>query len=170
MPQITVPQSIRHTQTWPVLLGMAAMAVLLSMHEARAGDARRGAKAQHGEIVLLRTVSTRPATRPQPPGMALLVDPRPNSELNAVLGGGSELNDSQIAALTASPVQAVTHRFGNAITQALSAPSTGSARRVSPDNSAPGMTPMGAIGPTTRGLGNTVQQAMHAIPVPSSPH
>jgi len=170
MPQTAIISSIRNAHARPVLACAIAMAVLLSMQTARAGDARQGVKARPGEIVLLRTVSTRPATRPQPPGVALLVDPSPNRELKAVLGNSSELGDAQIAALTASPVQGVTHRFGRVITQVLGAPSTGSVRRISPDNTAPGMAPMGAIGQTTRGLGNTVQQAMRAIPVPSGPH
>ncbi len=158
----------RMTLAWRAAMCCAAAAALvLTVHDAHAGDARKAVKAAHGEIVVLRTVATRPATRMQPPGMALLVDPRPNRELNAVLGQGSLLSDAEIATLSASPVRTTTRRFGHTITQVLGAPATGSVRQAPNDNAPPGAHPMGTIGQATRGLGNTMQQAMGAIPVPT---
>ena len=169
-PQATILPN-RMTLAWRAAMSCAAvMTLVLAVHDAHAGDARKGVKAAHGEIVLLRTVSTRPATRMQPPGVALLVDPRPNQQLNAVLGQGGLLSDAEIATLSASPVRATTRRFGNAITQILGAPSTGSIRQTPNHNAASGTQPMGAIGQATRGLGNTMQQAMGAIPVPTGTH
>lgn len=147
----------------------AALALLLSTQNAHAGDARKAVKAKHGEIVVLRTVPTRPATRTQPPGTALLIDPRPNKELNAVLGKGNELGDAEIAALSASPVHATTRRITQTVSQALGAPSTGSSRQVSPDSAPPGTHPMSTVGQVTRGLGGALQQAMSAIPTPTAP-
>ena len=169
MSQQAVLLSTRPGHAWPFVLCCAAVvALLMSIRVAHAGEARKGVKAAHGEIVLLRTVPTRPATRMQPPGMALIVDPRPNRELKAVLGQGSLLSDAEIASLSAGPVRATTHRFGNAITQVLTAPSTGGNRTVTPDNAPPGTHPMGAIGQATQGIGAAVQQAMGAIPVPTT--
>jgi hypothetical protein len=149
------------------MLCAAMIALLLSIQTARAGDTRKAVKAQHGEIVVFRAVPTRPATRMQPPGTALLIDPRPNRQLNAVLGKGSELSDAEIAALSASPVQTTVRHIGNTLTQTLGTPSTGSSRQVSPNSAPPGEHPMGAIGQATRGLGSAMQQAMSAIPMPA---
>lgn len=168
-PQVMIPPN-RTTHAWHAAMCLAVTTALaLSVHDAHAGDARKGVKAAHGEIVLLRDVSTRPATRMQPPGMALLVDPRPNRSLNAVLGQGAMLSDAEIATLSASPVRGTTQRVGNTITQMLGAATTttGGVRQAPNRNAPTGMQPMGAIGQATRGLGNTMQQAMGAIPVPS---
>ena len=170
MPLTTILPTIRNTHAWPVLLCATATLALLSTHGARAGDARQSVKARQGEIVLLRAVSTRLATRMQPAGMALLVDPRPNRELKSVLGASSELDDLQIGALIADPVRATTPRFGGAMTQALGAIPNRSVRSATAGGAASGMAPVGAVGQATRALGITMQQALRAIPVPSGPH
>lgn len=67
-----------------------------------ADGARVGQKAGPGDIVLLRNVATRPADRnPIAPGMALMVNPSPNPQLNNSLNGGGEISDTEIADLTA---------------------------------------------------------------------
>lgn len=166
MPHATT-SSNRTRHAWNLLPCAIATLVLTSMQSVSAGEARKGVKAAHGEIVVLRTVPTRIATRQQPPGTALLIDPRPNHELKSVLGKGSELSDAEIAMLSASPVQTTVRHLGSTLTQILGAPSTGAARQVSPNNAAPGAHPMSAIVSATSGLGNTMQQAMGAIPTPT---
>jgi hypothetical protein len=51
-----------------------------------AADAQQAVKTRPGDIVLLRNVSTRPAYRLAPPGMALMVDPSPRHEIARTLG------------------------------------------------------------------------------------
>src|SRR4051794_1727958 len=80
----------------------ALVLVATSSSVVQASGARQGVKAQPGEIVLLRDVSTRPAYRMQPPGMALIADPSPRKELNSALGvsgGMDELTDADYAAM-----------------------------------------------------------------------
>lgn len=163
------PMSNQTPRIWGVALLAVMMTGLLSAG-ARAGDARKGVKANRGEIVVLRTVPTRYATRMEPPGVALIVDPRPNRELETALGKGSELNDAEIAALSASPVQSTTRHLGNTLTQMLGTPSTGANRQVSQDSAPPGTHPMGAIVNATSGIGNAMQQAMSTIPAPTGQH
>src|SRR6185437_685301 len=80
---------------------------------AAASGARQGVKAQPGEIVLLRDVSTRPAYRMAPPGVALIADPKPQHEIAAALGssgaasGMDELSDDDYAGLGAGQTGSV---------------------------------------------------------------
>ncbi len=169
-PQEMIP-SYRTTLAWcAAMCCTTAMALVLTMHDAHAGQARKGVKAAHGEIVVLRVVPTRSATRTQPPGMALLVDPRPNHELNAVLGKESLLSDAEIANLSASPMRGTTRVLGNTITHVLGTPPTGGVRQAPHRDAPTGTYPTGAIGQATRGLSNTMQHAMGAIPVPTATH
>ncbi|MCE7032334.1 hypothetical protein LY625_06820 [Lysobacter sp. GX 14042] len=80
-----------------VSVSLLALAPLL----AQASGARHSDKARHGEIVVLRDVHARHAYRSMPPGMAVIVDPSPRTELERVLGTG-ELTDAEFAALGAS--------------------------------------------------------------------
>jgi hypothetical protein len=73
-----------------------------------AADAHQAAKARPGDIVLLRNVSTRPAYRPAPPGMALMVDPSPRRETVRALST-EELSDADYTSLDATPVQGSSH-------------------------------------------------------------
>ena len=68
------------------------------LQQVRAADAHVGVHPEKGEMVLLRDVSARPAYRPAPPGIALIVDPTPNREINGSLGTG-EMSDEDIAVL-----------------------------------------------------------------------
>ena len=61
--------------------------VILVPAGALASGARQGVQPRPGEMVLLRDVSTRPAYRPAPPGMALIADPSPQRELAGALHG-----------------------------------------------------------------------------------
>jgi hypothetical protein len=155
--------------TAPLMAGCALVLLVLAWASpAQAGDARKSVKAKPGEIVVLRTVSTRHATRMQPPGVALLVDPKPNRELEAALGKGSELGDADIAALSATPVRRATQHLGSTLTQVLAAPPTANTRQVSRDGAAPGSNPASTVGQVTGSIAGTLQQAMGAIPVPST--
>lgn len=85
------------------LLLIAPLVLLVSL-PAHASGARQGVTPRHGEMVLLRDVSTRPAYRQQPPGMAVIVDPSPQRELGHALGtptGMEELDEGDYAVLGA---------------------------------------------------------------------
>ncbi|MCL7743871.1 hypothetical protein LV476_02740 [Guyparkeria hydrothermalis] len=65
-----------------------------------AAGSRAAVEAQPGEMVLLRAVPARHATRTMPPGRALMVNPSPESELESGLSHLEIANDSygQVAA------------------------------------------------------------------------
>lgn len=73
--------------------------LLLAAPVAHAAEAYAGVHPKKGEMVLLRDVNARPAYRPAPPGIALIVDPKPNRELHATLGTG-EMSDDEFAELS----------------------------------------------------------------------
>lgn len=85
---------------------LTLIAVALTANAALAADAHTSDKAKPGEIVLLRKVDMRPATRMAPPGIALIVDPSPKREIGAVLSsndeGMVELADADIASVTSN--------------------------------------------------------------------
>src|SRR5690554_6088262 len=83
--------------TLSLLVTVAAFALLPGV--AQAADARAGVHARHGEMTLLRDVHARHAYRPAPKGIALIVDPTPNREMNQALGTG-EMSDADFAALS----------------------------------------------------------------------
>ncbi|MGN2253789.1 hypothetical protein ACFWZ4_10465 [Frateuria sp. GZRe12] len=144
---------------------LAAMIALLGMPFAgHAADAHRAVDARPGDIVLLRTVSTRPAARPAPPGMALMVSPSPQPEILASLGGG-ELSDDDIARLGATPPTSAQLR--SIVSQALDGMLVGG----SGGNTVAGTgvsntvaAPLGAVGNATRGIGDQVQGALAQMP------
>ncbi|MBB6185148.1 hypothetical protein [Oleiagrimonas soli] len=160
-----------HRPHYAMRASMAASLLFALASPIHAGDAHKAVKAQHGEMVLLRDVPARHATRSQPPGMALIVDPRPNRELAGALGTGGELDDSQIASLSASPAAAAGQTTGARMTQLLSVSTRNStsSSRVSHDNAPPGTNPMSTVGSATRGIGSQVQHALSALPLPTQP-
>src|SRR5690554_6872652 len=85
------------TPTLSLLVTLAAAALLPGVAEA--ADARAGVHVRHGEMTLLRDVHARHAYRPAPKGIALIVDPTPNREINQALGTG-EMSDADFAALS----------------------------------------------------------------------
>ncbi len=133
-----------------------------------AADAHRAVQAGPGEIVMLRNVATRPAYRQAPPGMALIVNPSPKHEIDSALGSG-ELSEADYASLDASPAAGQAHTtvermVGTALGGALGN-GTGGRGEVASNGVSQLMTgPMGAVGGTTRGIGNQVQGALSALP------
>lgn len=155
-----------HSRPRPFLL--LAVACLLLPLTAVAADAHRAVQQKPGEIVLLRNVSARPAYRPAPPGMALIVDPSPRGELARALGT-DELSDADYANLDASSPrnrgQATT--VGNIVGSALGT-SAGSGRAgsgVAGSNfSNLVASPVGAVGRTTGNINNQIQGALSQLP------
>ncbi|MFA6228956.1 MAG: hypothetical protein WC617_02130 [Rhodanobacter sp.] len=150
--------------------GGLAMALLLPMAGAMAADAHKAVQAKPGEMVLLRNVSTRPATRQAPAGMALIANPSPRDNLSAALGA-NELSDDDYANLDASspgPRGARATTAERMVDSALDG-SLGTSR-----NQTGGMTgngfsnliagPTGAIGRTTGGIDNHIQGALSQLP------
>ncbi|SJZ97484.1 hypothetical protein [Novilysobacter spongiicola] len=153
--------------------------LLLTAPPASASGGRQGVHAVGGEMVILRDVSARPAYRPAPPGMALIVDPSPVNEINMMLGLG-EMSDAEYAEIGAgsgpdlgpgghAPTTMVERVAGGAI--------NGSLGRVTDRGgilSGTGMTgamsaPMGAMGNTTRGIGDHVKGALSQFPLFTQP-
>ncbi|WP_305804709.1 hypothetical protein [Stenotrophomonas sp. YIM B06876] len=151
------------------------VALAMSSWTAQASGARQGVKAQPGEIVLLRDVSARPAYRPAPPGMALIVNPSPRRELGQSLGVGTgmdELGDDDYATLgsslgdtqpqTQTTVERVT---GNALNGALGRV-TGEGGALSGGQLSQAIGgPMGAVTGATRGIGDQVRGALAQFPL-----
>lgn len=134
-----------------------------------AADAHRAVQAKPGEIVMLRNVATRPAYRQAPPGMALIVNPSPKHEIDGALGTG-ELSDADYASLDASSGAGQPHgttverMVGNALGGTLGNGTSGRNDVASNGMSQAMAGPMGAVGGTTRGIGNQVQGALSALP------
>ncbi|HEY8329583.1 MAG TPA: hypothetical protein VIO59_14195 [Rhodanobacter sp.] len=140
-----------------------------------AADAHQAVKARPGDIVLLRNVSTRPAYRSAPPGMALMVDPSPRHEIARALGT-EELSDADYASLGATPVRGNSH--GTVIEQTVGGAIGGA---LNGGNGRPGMSgdgisnvvagPLGAVGNATRGIGDQVRGALSQLPgmTPAAP-
>jgi hypothetical protein len=140
-----------------------------------AADAHQAVQAKPGEMVLLRNVATRPAYRPAPPGMALMVDPSPQHEIGRALGT-EELSDADYASLDATPPR--TNNHGTAVERvvgsALGGTLTGKGGHLGVagdgvSNVVAG--PLGAVGNTTRGIGSQVLGAMAQLPMltPATP-
>lgn len=131
-------------------------------------DAHLAVKAKPGDIVLLRNVSTRPVYRPAPPGLALMVDPSPRSELSRTLGT-NELSDAEYADLGATPIQTGAHQtmVGQMVDSALDGTLTGSNAHSSVVGSGVANLvagPMGAVGHATGGIGDQVRGALSQMP------
>ena len=143
-----------------------AIAIVFAPAVAIADGARIAVKANPGEIVLTRNVATRIAYRqPVSPGMALLISPMPNQEIDSALGiGNSELSDADVAGLGATPQSGNITAVGNAVNNALASnvgnhvvgPLTGG-------NTAGGS--MGVIGSATSGIGAQVTGALSQLPM-----
>ncbi len=144
---------------------------------AAASGARQGVKAQPGEIVLLRDVSTRPAYRMAPPGVALIADPKPQREISAALGssgahgGMDELSDDDYAGLGAGQTQQLAAPGGTTVERVTHQALGGTLGRsgdsmMSGSNLSGAMSgPLGAVGSTTRGIGDTVRGALSQFPL-----
>lgn len=149
----------------------AALIVMLAPAATLAGGVRIGQKANPGDIVLIRDVATRPAYRmPLAPGMALIVNPTPQPQLNQALGlgnGSGELSDADEASLSASPSN------GNTITRMVDGAlglnnANGRAGGATTNNGigSPGNGTAGAIGNATGGIGAQVSGALSQLPMP----
>ncbi len=163
-----VAHRIRHTGLW-------LMAVVLTAPvAAHASGARQGVKAQPGEIVLLRDVSTRPAYRPAPPGMALIADPSPKREVGQALGtstGMDELSEDDYAALGSNTGSGVGHAqttiervTGNTVNSTLGKVTDSGMLSGGQFSNAIGG-PMGAVTGATRGIGDQVRGALAQFPL-----
>lgn len=158
-----------------LLMIAAGASLLLPSALVLASGARQGVTPRHGEMVLLRDVSTRPAYRQQPPGMALIADPSPRRELAQTLGtpdGMQELDDQEYASLGASPpatltagTSTVSQIAGQALGQSLGRV-TGRDGVLSGDRLGGAIGgPTGAIGRTTGSLANTITGALAQFPM-----
>lgn len=144
---------------------------------AAASGARQGVKPQPGEIVLLRDVAARPAYRMAPPGMALIADPKPKQEIAAALGSGGsngmdELSDDDYAGLGAGQTGVGSAAHGGTTVERVTQQALGSTLGRSSDGMLGGSSlsgamsgPLGAVGNTTRGIGDTVRGALAQFPL-----
>lgn len=153
-----------------------AVLLLLLPGVAAASGARQGVKPQPGEIVLLRDVSARPAYRMAPPGMALIADPKPQREIAAALGSGGastgmdELSDDDYAGMGAGHTAMVAAPGGTTVErvtqQALSSTlGRGGDGMVGSSLGGAMSGPLGAVGNSTRGIGDTVRGALAQFPL-----
>ncbi|MDE1897460.1 MAG: hypothetical protein KGI40_06495 [Xanthomonadaceae bacterium] len=143
------------------LAGCKAALLILAcgFDQADAAGARQGVYPWLGEIVLLRDMPSRPAVRPAPPGVALIVDPSPRREVEGTLGA-RELDDGDLLA-AAAPVPLVGSALqGMPDVQGLIGPTFGidPARGAGPANALTG--PLGSLGGATRGIGGSVSGAL----------
>lgn len=155
------------------LVSLSILVALLAPVAARAADAHTGVHAKPGEIVLLRDVSARPAYRPAPPGIALIVDPTPTREIHQSLGTG-EMTDEDFAAMSTGQVDA---RSGSATmpVQMTDRALQGSMGRLTGESSVfsgssfgrsvGGAT--GAVTGATRGIAPTITGALSQFPLGS---
>lgn len=148
---------------------------------ALASGARQGVKAHPGEIVLLRDVHSRTAYRQAPPGVALIADPSPQREVGHALGtssGMAEMSDDDFASLgagqSAQSMHAGPTRVERVTTQALGGAvgrlgaANGGILSGNQINSAL-RGPLGAVGNTTQGIGDTVRGALAQFPMGAAP-
>ncbi|MCO7486373.1 hypothetical protein [Stenotrophomonas maltophilia] len=158
------------------LLATLAVALLSVAASASASGARQGVKAQPGEIVLLRDVAARPAYRMAPPGMALIADPKPQREIASALGTGGastgmdELSDEDYAGMGAGQAAAATSPRGTTVERVTQQALGGTLGRSSDGmvGSSLGSAmsgPLGAVGNSTRGIGDTVRGALAQFPL-----
>lgn len=133
-----------------------------------AAGARKGVHARPGEIVLLRNVPTRPAVRQAPPGMATLVDTKPNSQIDATLGS-MELSDSEAGAVSAPVLSATRALHATTAASPALAASRGADGQATPRGAASNSTPLSVVGNATRGVGSSVAGALQALPFGKAP-
>ncbi|MGC1547877.1 MAG: hypothetical protein WA777_05060 [Rhodanobacter sp.] len=149
-----------------------AIVVALTPAAAFAQAAGEVLQAQPGDIVLTRNVPTRIAYRqPVSPGLALVVSPMPNQQLDNALGlSTGEVSDADAANLGASAPSGNTTAVGQALNNALGnnlGTRTGSSSGTVPGNAIGGS--MGAIGNATSGIGGQVTGALSQIPMATVP-
>lgn len=154
--------------------GLLAVALVLPL-AANASGARQGVKTQPGEIVLLRDVSARPAYRPAPPGMALIVDPSPKREVAQALGtspGMDELSDDDYASLGSNTGAGMPRGGPTTIERVTEHSVNGTVGRVTHGGMLSGGQfsntiggSMGAVGNATRGIGDQVRGALAQFPL-----
>ncbi|MGY0560517.1 MULTISPECIES: hypothetical protein [unclassified Luteimonas] len=156
------------------LLLTALTALMLAPVTAQAAGSRTGVHPQHGEMVLLRNVNARPAYRPAPPSVALIVDPRPSRELHAGLGTG-EMSDADFAAISsghslgpARPASGIDGTVNNAISVGLGTGQVQHSGAVGGSVGGALSGPLGTVGTTTRGIGSHVTGAMSQFPLGKS--
>jgi len=143
-----------------IFLGGSVVASAWSTQTLAAGS-RHAVEAEPGEIVVLRTVPTRSATRQAPPARAVLVDPKLNGEL---LQGLSPLTDEDYGLIASGNGSAGTGMLGtggvvsDGIRQVLGG-STGSQRGGKP---APASSVGGAVTSVTGGIAGQVNGALSA--------
>lgn len=156
-------------------LSMLALGTLVLPGTVLAADAHMAVQAKAGEIVLLRNVATRPAYRQAPPGMALIVDPSPRSELSQALGT-DELSDADYAGLDATTATGNVHHttvervVGGTLGHSLGS-SAGAGGSVAGNGFSNVVNaPVGVVGNTTGNLGNQIQGALSQLPglIPSA--
>ncbi len=157
----------------PALLAAA----LLAPASAWAAGARTGVEARHGEMVLLRDVNARPAYRPAPPSIAIIVDPTPTRELGNALGTG-ELSDEDFASLSTGNRLQLVHGATDTVAGSITAQAVnGSIGIATPEGgmlSGDGINnalsaPLGAVGGATRGMGDRIQGALSSFPIGQQP-
>lgn len=165
------PRDTRHHRLQPRqlarLVACAASALVLAMAVASpsfAAGARKGVHPAPGEIVLLRAVPTRPAVRQAPPGLALLVDTKPNAQLDGALGT-MELSDREASSLSA-PITRATNLITDTLgtRPAIAGPHGGDVQST-PRGTAANTTPLSVVGNVTRGVGSTITGALQALPL-----
>ncbi len=160
---------------YAALIGLLLVSTVAS-EAVMASGARQGVKPQPGEIVLLRDVSTRPAYRMAPPGMALIADPSPRKELGSALGAGgmSELSDDDYAAMGSGMAGSQMAGHGQTTVERVTTGMVGGTlgRVVGDDGMLSGGQlsraiggPMGAVGGATRGIGDQVRGALAQFPL-----
>ena len=157
-----------------LLTSVCLIALAACPPAAHAADAHVGVQAKPGEMVLLRDVSARPAYRPAPPGIALIVDPTPRREINQALDTG-ELSDEDFAQMSSGqqlqaanlPIPARMTR--QALEGVLGQGGSGQVKGASGVTSAGLVGGSGAVGQATRGIGAQVTGALSQFPLGGSP-
>lgn len=154
------------TRTTLSLLATLAATILLP-GVAAAADARAGVHARHGELTVLRDVHARHAYRQVPKGVALIVDPTPNRQLDHALGLG-EMSDADFAAISSGhgagevrSVSGIDATVNNALGTSLG---TGQVQHSGTSVGGALSGPLGTVGNTTRGIGSHVTGALSNLP------
>ncbi|MFO7582946.1 hypothetical protein [Guyparkeria sp.] len=141
-----------------ILLG-GSLAASAWSSQALAAGSRYAVEAEPGEIVLLRTVPTRSATRQAPPARAILVDPKPNGELQQGLAPLTDEDYGLVSAGVGSSGTGLASAGGvvsDGVRQALGGAS-GSTRDGKP---APASSVGGAVTSVTGGIAGQVNGAL----------
>lgn len=162
----------------PTPLGFLIVLTAAAMPSAAASaaGARAGVTPEPGEIVLLREVGARPAYRPAPPGLGLIVDATPNREVHGALGTG-ELSDADFAAISsgngasvAGTAAVVERSVGSAMAVGLGTGGVNHEGAVSGGRFGGAISgPIGTVGATTRGIGAQVTGALSRFPLGQKP-